>query len=63
MASDKKQPSTSLVLGFQKATKGTFVYQNVDAGIPGLYLPKAMDVFQGNEDPPNQIELTIKVKQ
>lgn len=57
----KTPPKSVVVLDYLKSTKGTHVYGNLDTGITSVYLPKTLDVFQGNDDPPTRLELTIRM--
>ena len=54
-----KPAVTEVQLTLRKSTKGTHVYANEDHGL-SLYFPKALAVFQGKEEGPQTLTLTLK---
>ena len=54
-----KPAVTEVQLTLKKSTKGTHVYANEDHGL-SLYFPKALAVFQGKEEGPQTLTLTLK---
>jgi hypothetical protein len=55
----KSAPATEVQLTLKKSTKGTHVYANEEHGL-SLYFPKTLSVFQGKEDGPATLTLTLK---
>ena len=55
----KATPITEVILALKKTTKGTFVYANEQQGL-SLYFPKTLAVFQGLDDGPATLTMTLK---
>lgn len=55
----KPAPVTEVELTLKKSTKGTHVYANEEHGL-SLYFPKSLVVFQGKEDGPATLTMTLK---